>query len=309
MRSDASTDADSAAHALTASFGQLGLSSHSTARGASRPLAPFPPPGHPCALCGVCLPSDWSSDSAMSYYFSRLRQADSADVSGKMTFWAPLLKQSQAHQRCTAAAATAVAAAAAATATDTVTSTTATTATSTPSTATTAATTVQPWLSFTLQDMQHRFTRVSGGPMTSNPRRTVRCCPSLSDCSHPALFAFVSFVAWRYSVVYGGAAGQSALTGRLSCCWDRVWCVRRPLCCCCCQCLLLSSGDVEYVHLLHERASELTSVAAASLSRSAAPSAPVGYVSHFARSAGRMAAGAVWSTGSHLFAMLSPNKV
>ena len=136
MRSNVSTEKDVADDPLTATFAQLGLSSsqsaaHQTAH-LPPPFPPPPPPARPCVVCGWCLPAVWLDDGAMSYYFSRLRIADSADVSGKCAFWTPMIKQSQSHQRCNHSAA---------------------------AHSNTATTT--PALSFTLQDMQYRFTRVS----------------------------------------------------------------------------------------------------------------------------------------------------
>ena len=92
----------------------------------------------------------------MSYYFSRLRPADSADVSGKLAFWTPLMKQSQTHQRCIALSTA-----------PTTDSSTTTATTHRSITATAASTASTAWLSFTLSDMQHRFTRVSRASSTS----------------------------------------------------------------------------------------------------------------------------------------------
>ena len=96
MRSDASTDA--IGDSLSASFSQLAVSS-SPAH--SQPaFQPLPSPAQPCALCGFHVPAAWLDDAAMSYYFARLRTADSADVAGKLSFWQPLLAHSQTHQAC-----------------------------------------------------------------------------------------------------------------------------------------------------------------------------------------------------------------
>ena len=56
----------------------------------------------PCSVCGFALPPGWSSSpssasSSLSFYFSRLRASDAADVSAKVEFWAPLMRSSQLH--------------------------------------------------------------------------------------------------------------------------------------------------------------------------------------------------------------------
>ena len=82
-----------------------------------------------------------------------------------------------------------------------------------------------------------------------------------------------------------------------------------PACChpvlCCVQCLLLSSGDVEYVSSLKIRSSKRSASAAVGVAELAGPLAYAGHVSKAARLVGRSAAGALWTAGSFLLSRVS----
>ena len=140
----ARVDGDANVDALTSSLDALSVE-------AAAGAAALPPASRPCAVCGAALPAEWGRAEAMSFFFSRLRAADAADVRAKERFWGAAMRAAQRHAMHSAAP----------TPTPTPTPIPNPHPTPTPTlTTTTTAAQPPPRLSFTLADMQRRFTRV-----------------------------------------------------------------------------------------------------------------------------------------------------